>query len=255
MKHLPLVIAVLLVTTVTGVGVGFPAESGIQPQADTADTELSAAAQLDGTIEADASVTNALAIPAGEIERSDLRRQYADLGPAAGFDTGVTTDRLATRTIERELDDTADSELESRVLAELDAVEAEVDELESRERAAIRAFSSGETEPRELLVELATIHLTASELRDRTALLESYASTLDEGTISEGRILRLEYDTLMLEGPLRAHVVSVLRAERPPDRILIETSQTAITMTTIDADRYLREVNRKGLRGDGSSQL
>jgi len=255
MKHLPLVIAVLLVTTVTGVGVGFPAESGIQPQADTADTELSAAAQLDGTIEADASVTNALAIPAGEIERSDLRRQYADLGPAAGFDTGVTTDRLATRTIERELDDTADSELESRVLAELDAVEAEVDELESRERAAIRAFSSGETEPRELLVELATIHLTASELRDRTALLESYASTLDEGTFSEGRILRLEYDILMLEGPLRAHVVSVLRAERPPDRILIETSQTAITMTTIDADRYLREVNRKGLRGDGSSQL
>jgi len=59
----------------------------------------------------------------------------------------------------------------------------------------------------------------------------------------------------MLEGPLRAHVVSVLRAERPANRILVETSETAITLTAIDDDQYIREVNRKPLRGTGDSQL
>ena len=113
MKRLPLVVAVLLITTVIGVGVGLPS-GGVdgERQADPVDVRPSyqpqlsdtKPTQLSDTMAANASVTNTLTVPAGEIERSDLRRQYADLGPAAEFDTGVTTDRLATRTIERELD-------------------------------------------------------------------------------------------------------------------------------------------------------
>jgi len=264
MKRLPLVIAVLLITTVIGVGVGLPS-GGVdgERQADPVDVRPSYQpqlsdtnpTQLSDTIDANASVINTLAIPAGEIERSDLRRQYADLGPAAGFDTGVTTERLATRTIERELDGASADERGERIVAELDAVDAEIDSLETRERTAIREFSREELAPRELLIELATIHLEAGELRDRTNMLESQASTLDEDPISERRLQRIEYDLRMLEGPLRAHAVSVLRAERPADRILIETSDTAISLAAVDDDQYLREVSRKPLRGTGSSQL
>jgi len=265
MKRLPLVVAVLLVTTAIGAGVALPSAAGGERYADTVDvepsyavssyTEPSSVPQLRGTVGTDTSVTNTTAIPAGEIERSDLRRQYADLGPASSFDTGVTTDRLATRTIARELDGTPDSELGDRLAAELDAVEAEVDSLETREQSAIRAFSREELSPRELLIELARIHLTATELRNRTDVLESYAATLDEGVISDNRIQRIEYDLRMLNGPMRAHAVSVLRAERPADRILIETSETAVTMSALDDGQYIREVNRKALRVDGTSQL
>ncbi|MFD1640441.1 DUF7096 domain-containing protein [Halohasta litorea] len=264
MKRLPLVIAVLLVTTVIGVGVGLPsggvdgerqaasvdAQPSSQPQLSDANPS-----QLSDTMGADTNVTNTVAIPAGEIERSDLRRQYADLGPAAEFDTDLTTDRLATRTIEHELDALAADERGERIAAELNAVETEIDALETRERTAIREFSREELAPRELLIELATIHLEAATLRDRTDMLESQASTLDGEPISTSRLQRMEYDLQMLEGPLRAHVVSVLRAERPADRILIETSDTSITMAAIDNEQYIREVNRKPLRGTGDSQL
>ena len=266
MKRLPLVVALLLVTTAIGAGVALPsASSGGERYADTVDvepsyavssyTEPSSVPQLSGTVDANTNVTNTIAIPAGAIERSDLRRQYADLGPAASFDTGVTTDRLATRTIARELEGTPDSELGDRLATELETVEAEVDSLETRERSAIRAFSREEISPRELLIELARVHLAASELRSRTDILESQAASLDEGTISDDRIRRVEYDLRMLNGPMRAHAVSVLRAERPADRILIETSETAVTMSTIDDGQYIREVNRKALLTDGTSQL
>ena len=256
MKRLPLVIAVLLITTAIGVGVGLPS-GGVDGarQANPVDVRPSYQPQLSDTIETDTNVTNTLAIPADEIERSDLRRQYADLGPASAFDTGVTTDRLATRTIERELDASSADERAEQIAAELDVVDDEVDSLETRERTAVREFSRGEIAPRELLIELATIHLEAAALRERTNMLKTQASALDEEPISEGRLQRIEYDLRMLEGPLRAHVVSVLRAERPANRILVDTSETAITLTAIDDDQYIREVNRKPLRGTGDSQL
>jgi len=265
MKRLPLVIAVLLITTAIGVGVGLPS-GGVdgERQPDPVNVRPSSAAQLSDTnspqlsdtIEGNSGVTNTLAIPAGEIERSDLRRQYVDLGPAAEFDTGVTTERLATRTIERELDAaSSDDERSEQIGVELDTVDDEIESLETRERTAIREFNREEIAPRELLIELATIHLEAAALRDRTNMLESQASTLDGEPISDSRLQRIEYDLRMLEGPLRAHAVSVLRAERPADRILIETSETAITLAAVDDDQYIREVNRKSLRGTGSSQL
>jgi len=270
MKRLPLVVVVLLITTALGAGVApLSGGTGGVEQADAVDIEPSYAVDVDpsyaaqvsspvgsDTVESNTNVTNVLAIPAGEIARSDVRRQHADLGPAAGFATGVTTDRLVTRTIERELAATAsDDELQSQISDEISVVETEIDTLENRERSTIRAFSREEIAPKELLVELATIHLKASALRERTAMLESQAATLPEGAISGGRLQQIEYDLRMLEGPLRAHAVSVLRGERPTNRIMIETSDTAIALTAIDDTQYVREINRKEIRGEGLSQL
>ncbi|ATW88687.1 hypothetical protein halTADL_1935 [Halohasta litchfieldiae] len=257
MKRLPLVIAILLITTVIGAGVGpLLGDTDSVGQADPVDFEPSYATQVTETTEADRGVINVLAIPTGDIERSELRRQYADLGPASEFDTGVTTDRLATRAIERQLESTsADAERESQLDAELSTVEAEVDGLETRERTATRAFSRGEIAPREFLIELATIHLKATVLRDRTAMLESRASTFDDERFSNSRFQRIEYDLQMLEGPLRAHAVAVLRAERPANRIMIETSDSGIALTAIDDGQYIREVTRKELRKNGTGEL
>jgi hypothetical protein len=255
MKRLPLVIVLLVITTVIGVGVG-PLSSGAGSvgQADPVGFEPSYAIQSTETVDTDSGVTNVLAIPTADIERSDLRRQYADLGPASGFDTGVTTDRLATRSIERELEATSsDAERMARIETALSTVEAEIDALETRERTATRAFSREEIAPKEFLIELATIHRKATALRDRTAMLESHAST--DGELSDSRLQGIEYDLQLLQGPLRAHAVAVLRAERPADRIMIETGDTGIALTAIDDGQYIREVTRKALRGGGTGEL
>lgn len=257
MKHLPFVVVILLVTTAMGVSV-VPQSGGTggEGQAEAVDFEPSYAAQLNDSADAGPQMTNVLAIPATEIDRSDLRRQYADLGPAAGFDTGATTDRLVTRAIERELEATAsDGERQQQIDAELDAIEAEISRLENREQTATRQFSRNEISPRVYLTELATIHRTAILLRDRADMLNTQATELNDGAISDRRFQTVIYDLRMLEGPLRAHAVDVLRAERPANRIMIETGDTEIALTAIDDGQYIREINRRGLREQGSGEL
>ncbi|WP_253736490.1 DUF7096 domain-containing protein [Halohasta salina] len=275
MKRLPLVVVALLVAAVLVVGVAAPVTdtAGVaaadgsptdsvttdsQPvgtQSATADRRSTYTAQLDGDAAAAPGMTNVLWIPAETIDRSGVDRQHADLGPAAGFDTDTTTNRLVTRTIERELEALDGREREIRLEEELAAVEADVDRLETRERAATREFGTGETTARQYVTELATIHLTADRLRDRAEMLESQATALDSNPISTDRFRAIEYDLRMLEGPVRAHAADILRGATPPDRVLVETGGGAITLAAVDDDQYLREVQRRGLRGETAGEV
>jgi len=250
MRYLPLVVVVILVTTTVGAGVVPPSSEAGEGQVGAVDVEPSYAVQA--TDDGNANMTNVLSIPPSEIERSDIRRQHANLGPAAGFDTSGTTDELISRTLERELSTVDGAERETRITEELTRIESELGQLEDRERSATREFSAGEISPREFVTELAAIHLNANRLRDRTELLENQATTFDSNTALNDRFKTIEYDLRMLEGPLRAHAVEILRAERPSNRILIETGDESISLTAIDGDQYIREVHRKGLRGEKS---
>ena len=275
MKRLPLFVVVGLVTTVLVVGVAAPATdtagvaaadssppgsatATIQPIASTmatADRRSASLAQLDSDPEAVPGMTNVLWIPAETIDRSSVDQQHADLGPAAGFDTDATTDRLVTRTIERELEASADVERATRLAEEVDAVAAGVEGLETRERAATREFGTGQTTATEYVTELAAIHLAADRLRDRAEMLESQAESLDSSPVSADRFRRIEYDLRMLEGPVRAHAADILRGATPPNRVLVETGDEAITLAAVDDDQYLREVQRRGLRGETAGEV
>jgi len=266
MKRLPLFVVVLLVTAVLAVGVAAPAtdtagvaaaNGGPTADTETADSQPTAVdrrsaytAQLDSDPEATAEMTNVLWIPAEGIDRSGVDRQHADLGPAAGFDTDATTDRLVTRTIERELEASTDIERETRLREEVDAVAAGVDQLETRERAATREFGTGQTTATEYVTELAAIHLAADRLRDRAEMLETQAAAFDSSPVSADRFRVIEYDLRMLEGPVRAHAADILRGATPPNRVLVETGDESITLAAVDDGQYLREVQRRGLRGE-----
>lgn len=269
MRSLPLVVVLLVVTATLGVGVTpLSAETGsysqvdTDSQVDTVDAEPPTTTSSDVThtlqsVEAsDSSIISTLALPTEAIDRSDVRRQHADLGPAAGFDTSTTTDRLATRTIEAELD-AADSNAErlEQIDDELTELETQIIELEDHQQQTIRGFSDGTVEPQELIETVATIHLRAGTYRERMSMLKSYAEAVDEDGLSDGQLQRIEYDLRMLESPLRAHAVSVLRAEQPANRIMIETADNEITLTAIEDGTYIREVNRQGLRGDRTDTL
>ena len=261
MKSLPLVVVVLVVTAMLGVGVApLSGETASHGHADAAEFEPAYATQSTQSLQSveagDGGVITTLALPTDEIERSDLRRQHADLGPAAGFDTSMTTDRLATRTIEAELDaaDSDDERLE-RIDDELTELETGIIELEDHQRQTIHGFSDGDVEPAELIETVATIHLRATTYRERMTMLEAYADEIDSDALSDGRLQRIEYDLRMLESPLRAHAVEVLRAEQPANRFMIETADDGIVLTAIDDGTYIREVNRQGLRGSGTATL
>lgn len=266
MKLIPFVIVTLLVTIAMGVGVapltgavdgGGQADAvDVSPSYATATTTATGTTQTEPTATANGDVLNVLALPTEAVERSDLRRQYADIGPATGFDTGATTDRLTTRSLEAELEATAsDQERRERISTELTEIETEIIDLEDRERQAIQAFSDGDLEPRELLIEIATVHLKAAALRDRTNMLADHADETDIEAISNDRLQRIEQDIRMREGPVRSHAASVLRAERPANRIMIETGGDEIALSAIDDGMYLREVHRNGLRGSGTPDL
>ena len=275
MKRFPLFVVVLLVTAVLAVGVAAPATdtAGVAAadggptdsataDAETVDSQPTAVdrrpaypTQLDGDPEATAGMTNVLWIPTEMIDRSGVDRQHADLGPAARFDTDATTDRLVTRTIERELDASTDADRRIRLNEEVDAVAAGVDRLETREQVATREFGTGQTTATEYVTELAAIHLAADRLRNRAEMLEEQAAVLDSSPVSTDRFRRIEYDLRMLEGPVRAHAADILRGATPPNRVLVETGDESLTLAAVDGDQYLREVQRRGLRGETSGEV
>ena len=268
MKSLPLVVVLVVLTAMLGVGVApLSAETGGHSQLETVDAEPSDGTQPYATqphdmrslqsVEAgENGVLQTLTLPTETIERSDLRRQHVDLGPAAGFDTGVTTDRLATRTIEAELD-AADSDAErlARIDDEFTELETRIIELEDHQQQTIRAFSDGTVDPQELLETVATIHLRAGTYRERMSMLEASAEAIDDDALSDGRLERIESDLEMLESPVRAHAASVLRGEQPANRIMIETGNNELTLAAIEDGSYIREVNRQGLRGNRTDIL
>lgn len=260
MKRLPLFVVVLLLTAVLAVGVAAPAtDTGgsetVDGQSADVDRQSAYTAQLDSDPEAAPEMTNVLWIPADSIDRSGVDRQHADLGPAAEFDTDVTSDRLVTRTIERELEALDGQDRETRLEAEVETVEAGVEELETRERTATREFGTDQTTATEYVTELAAIHLAADRLRDRTVMLRTQADSLDSSPIATDRFRTIEYDLRMLEGPVRAHAVDILRGATPPNRVLVETGDEAITLAAVDDDQYLREVQRPGVRGETAGEV
>ncbi len=259
MKLLPVAVVMVLLATAVGVGMApIVTDSGGEeqpdPEAFSPSYATASTAELENEQSSEQNVINVLSLPSDSIERSDVRRQYADLGPAAGFDTDGTTTQLVTRSLAADLEAADDSERQALLEEELEEIEDEVETLESEEQIAIGAFSNGELEPRELLVELAAIHQSAGTLEERIQVVDSYAETLEQ-TDSSDRLETLEYDLRMLKGPMRAHAVSVLRGERPATRVMIETGNGEIALSAIDDDVYIREINRKGLRGDGQNTL
>lgn len=265
MRAISFVVVLVVVTATLGVAVGslsaetasdrhLPAVESSTAMESDAPQPSTASLQADEPNES--GVINTLSLPTAAIERSDLRRQQVDLGPAAGFDTGVTTERLATRTIEAELDAAESSDVQlARIDDELGEIESEIIELEDGQRETIAAFSDGEIGPRELIEQVATIHLRATTYRERANMLDAYADEVDDEGVSDSRLQRIEFDLRMLQSPVRAHAVSVLRGDQPASRITIETGNSELTLAAIDDGRYIREVNRQGLRGSGTATL
>ena len=215
-----------------------------------ADGERSDAAGSEGQL------INVLSIPSRDLERSSLRRQHADLGPAAGLETAETTDRIATDALEAALDDAdTDAERQTILREELQAIENTAAALHQRERVAIREFTTNGRTSRDLLLTLAEIDRAAAALEARSVFIRERADASDAIGIDTDRIAAVQYELQTLQGPVRDHAAAVLSAERPTDRILVETGGNSVVLAAIDGEQYIRETTRADRQRDAEDDL
>jgi hypothetical protein len=266
MRALPVIAAALLVcSAVVGTTAGFPEpdseSTGVATTAGIDDSERRAPpaalppAVAQTTGQSDPQQITVLDVPPGSVERWGIEQEYVDLGPTLGLSTDATTDRLRTLTmVERVESADTTEERRDRLTTALSDLEARVDELDKQQTVAVTAYSRGELDSRELLVELVRISITAEELNDRRNRLESLAGETPGFDIDRGRLASISNRLSAFTGPVRAHAEAVLRGEVEPHRFYIAASSESVTITTVLGDTYIRESYRGDLRnGEGDS--
>lgn len=262
MKILQLIVVGLLLTAPLGVAVAAsggesvysttPGPAGADAPAGSVESGPTVGQTADG--DADRPLT-VLAIPGDDVERSDLRRQHADLGPASTLDTGETTDAVATRGLEADLADAdTDAEREARIEEELDRIETRTTTLANQERRAVREFTADERDPQELLATLAEIDRAAATLEARTDRLADAAGS-DDSAASSDRLAAVRYDLHTMQGPVRDHAADVLAGESSGSRVFVETGDDSVSLAAIDGDQYVRETTRADRRSEDQPEL
>lgn len=255
MKRAALVIIVgLLLLAPLGVGAVDPVDDSNTPQLSQANGgDLEEGETRDDGPEG--QMLNALSIPEGELMRTDLRRQHANLGPAARFSATGTTDHISTGALEAELEEADDAERADRIEREFERIQRQARALEQAEREAIREFNAGQTEPRELLVTLAEIDRAATALEDQVLLLDEKDDEQSGEVITRSELTVVQHDLQALNGPVRGYAAEIFAGETPPDRVVVEAGDNKLTLAAIDGDHYIRETHNKNRWSSGSTPL
>ncbi|MCQ4334007.1 hypothetical protein KM295_11030 [Natronomonas sp. F2-12] len=183
-----------------------------------------------------------LAPPPGETDRNDGRRTGLDVAAAVETDARGLESAYRRSTLERRYRD-ADSDAERREIVEngIDRLAERVDELRQTERTAVRRYSDGEIDTRELLWTLSVVSQSASETDATLEWLETTADEIGAERVAE-RAAAERVRLVPTDGPVRTRLVTAL-AGGSPGRIHVETAADGIVIATVDpaTDTYLRE--------------
>lgn len=249
MKAAPILLSLLLVVGAVGAGAFAPDApepavdaDGPAPQADgSTGSTVPAAEQLDPANGKNA--TRVLGIDDADVDRSEVRRGHADVGPAVGFGANSTAAELRTEAIERRIESAeSDDERQRRILSELSEIEQQEVTLNQHERTAIEAYTAGEIGPRELTIRLARVSMQSQLLRERLQIVRDEAEETPEFSVGS-RANNLDFQLRTYDGPVRNHVKSVLEGEQPPVRVFVEAGGGAVVLTTLYDDTYVREAS------------
>jgi len=243
MRALPIALALLALTAPVG---GAALAAGPAAGGGTADAgPVPATAGLPAPAQADSPGPppyRVLTIPPDRSSRVAIDARDADLGTAVGLEVADTTGALDAAEV-RERIEAADSpdERQRRLVAAVSAVEQREITLHQRQRDAIAAHAAGDISDRELLAELAAVTAEANALRERLEVLEALADETPGYTLDAGE---LEFRLRTYDGPIRAAAVGATRADRPPERLYVESGEDALVLAAVLGDTYVREVYR-----------
>lgn len=262
MRALPLLVALLMVIApVAGaVAPGAADAPDVTPGADALGTDADANSAHDGheghddasiddstgptAIGEAGSTFRVLSTPPDAEPRTGIHGHDANIGTALDWDVGDVDAALETEAIVRHIENAeTEEQRQRRILAAINEVEQDEVSLNSRQTAAIDAHAAGDLSDRELLDELATIGITASEYDERLDVLDELADETDDFS-SPSRLDELQVQLQVYEGPVRDHALATVRGETGGSDVHVETSEGAVVLATIHDDQYVREAFR-----------
>jgi hypothetical protein len=274
MRALPALLAALVAATalVSGVAPGLSAPAG-DPAAPDANAVGSTAGgpageepgvpQVDPSAQVNSSngsladrPIRVLDLPRSSSVRAVLHRESVDLGPATAFSSNASAARLETiATVQHVRAAETTEERQRRILAAVSAIEQAQVSLRSDQRDTIAAFAAGRIDGRTLLIRLARIDARAAALGDRRAQLEALSDATEDFSLESGRLPSIETELQVYSGPLREHLVEVLRGEAPPTRFYVAATTDGVVLSAIVEGRYVRETYRDDLRSPGDDSI
>ncbi|MBZ6495579.1 DUF7096 domain-containing protein [Natrinema longum] len=179
----------------------------------------------------------------------DVRSEHTDYGSGLGLvfasaDDELRLDHEQYTLVDDEFDDATTEQQAAMVQQAYERINERADELEQREREAVRAYAAGEQSTNELLQTLLRNHKEAAMLADTLRDLEGHASRVS------GYSLPADYsDYKALEyhrTPLRENLEAL--TDRPTRGsglgVTVSASQTGYSLGMMDGDQYLVETAR-----------
>jgi hypothetical protein len=176
-----------------------------------------------------------------ELERTSTGTAGPRLGSTVSLSTAEFGSRMAGLSTQYRFDASAGlSERRSLVDRSLIRLGDRSSALVATQRAAILAYANGSIDQRTLLVRLAEVHRTAEVLEPRLDRLRRLAQRAD-ARYYETSILRIGGTLRTLQGPVRERVATALAAEEPLPRVSVEAAGTAVVLSYVDGEAYVRE--------------
>lgn len=242
MKVLPAALVLLLALAPVAGAFGAPASA----PATGADVPLD---HTDAPLDPANDSAHVLDIAPSNVSRSAVRSKTVELRPALAFDTNETDRHVATRAMVRRINASGDTPTRSkRILDELNTLEREAINLQSRQRELIEAYAAEDISTRAFLERLGRLDAVARALDERRRALGTLAGETP-GLSVDSRIADLSREFDVLRGPVRERVTSVLRGRAASTRFYVAVGNRSVVLATVADGRYVRESYRGDVRG------
>ncbi|WP_121741671.1 DUF7096 domain-containing protein [Natronorubrum halophilum] len=231
---IPALLALLLVSSLVAIPVVAGPGDGVQdrPQAALQEQTVTNETAAEGT-------TNRLSLD-GEI-RSEYVEYGADFGTLlASTDDELRDDYEQYTILDRRFDEVTTDEQKQMVQAANENIEDRADELEERERNAVRDHASGEMSTTELLQILLRNYHEAAVLSDALDDIEGRADRIPGYSLP---IKDKQNELEMHRTPVRTSLETAARGLEDEITVAVETSESGYTLTTLD-NNYVREATR-----------
>jgi len=192
------------------------------------------------------NTTAYLAISPVDVERSGFGPASIDAGGAASLDRAELEGRHSYLSLVESFT-TAETTTEREVAVELALarLDGRVTALERREAAAQTAFNGGDMTARTYLRELAAVDTRADGLSRSLTQLYEFVDSMREPPVSPTRIAEQKARLVGLRGPVRDRVADAMRGEAEPVRVFVETSDTAVVLSTVTGSEFNRQYVRE----------
>ncbi len=188
---------------------------------------------------------NYLAIPGEEVRQRGTAANGLELGTAFAAGTYSLQSEHTRISFEqdfRRVD--SDAEKTAVVRSVVDRADRRTEQLQRRDRAAIRAHANGSLSTAAFTRERAQIHAEADRLQSTIQRVDRVAR--DDDTYSlpvtvQARLANIGGELEVLQGPVSGHVAQTSAGQAARQNVYAETSADGYTMAYVTNDSYVRE--------------